>query len=265
MNVTTLDYLKGYREVYSPFVVDEQRKRPHTNISRSAPYGLFRAGSVVNHGTLCMVVLPESRACLEDGGTVSFPCTPCGTPHLERWLWCSYPSKGVPEFSIPFICRHFASLIQISMSKCDAPYGTKCSSSIRRKRCPQTYNPFAYYLNHQNGSFPCLNPHRHRFGRQPYFRICAHHRAEYENGTTDRGGHVVLTFFLVGHSVLPQQQNLFGSTQSISHSFPAIYSCQRSFPYTEGKPILLKPEKILIELLSHPFLSGGSIGKARTK
>lgn len=75
----------------------------------------------------------------------------------------------------------------------------------------------------------------------------------------------VLTFFLVGHSVLPQQQNLFGSTQSISHSFPAIYSCQRSFPYTEGKPILLKPEKILIELLSHPFLSGGSIGKARTK
>ena len=75
----------------------------------------------------------------------------------------------------------------------------------------------------------------------------------------------ILTFFLAGHSVLPQQQNLFGSTQSISHSFPAIYSCQRSFPYTEGKPILLKPEKILIELLSHPFLSGGSIGKARTK
>lgn len=65
----------------------------------------------------------------------------------------------------------------------------------------------------------------------------------------------VLTFFLVGHSVLPQQQNLFGSIQPISHSFPAIYSCQRLFPYTEGKRIISKPEKILIELLSHSFLS----------
>lgn len=63
----------------------------------------------------------------------------------------------------------------------------------------------------------------------------------------------ILTFFLAGHSVLPQQQNLSGSTQSISHSFPAIHSCQRLFPYTEGKQIILKPEKILIEFLSHPF------------
>lgn len=63
----------------------------------------------------------------------------------------------------------------------------------------------------------------------------------------------ILTFFLAGHSVLPQQQNLSGSTQSISHSFPAIPSCQRLFPYTEGKQIILKPEKILIELLSHLF------------
>ena len=75
----------------------------------------------------------------------------------------------------------------------------------------------------------------------------------------------ILTFFLAGHSVLPQQQNLSGSTQSISHSFPAIHSCQRLFPYTEGKQIILKPEKILIELLSHPFPSGGFAGKARTK
>ena len=75
----------------------------------------------------------------------------------------------------------------------------------------------------------------------------------------------ILTFFLAGHSVLPQQQNLSGSTQSISHSFPAIHSCQRLFPYTEGKQIILKPEKILIELLSHPFPSGVFAGKARTK
>ena len=63
----------------------------------------------------------------------------------------------------------------------------------------------------------------------------------------------ILTFFLAGYSVLPQQQNLSGSTQSISHSFPAIYSCQRLFPYTEGKQVISKPEKIIIELLSHPF------------
>lgn len=75
----------------------------------------------------------------------------------------------------------------------------------------------------------------------------------------------ILTFFLAGHSVLPQQQNLSGSTQSISHSFPAIYSCQRLFPYTEGKQIILKPEKILIELLSHPFPSGFFTGKSRIK
>lgn len=68
----------------------------------------------------------------------------------------------------------------------------------------------------------------------------------------------ILTFFLAGHSVLPQQQNLSGSTQSISHSFRTIHSCQRLFPYTEGKQIILKSEKILIELLSHPFPSGGS-------
>lgn len=75
----------------------------------------------------------------------------------------------------------------------------------------------------------------------------------------------ILTFFLAGHRVLPQQQNLSGSTQSISHSFPAIHSCQRLFPYTEGKQIISKPEKILIELLSHPFPSGVFTGKARTK
>lgn len=75
----------------------------------------------------------------------------------------------------------------------------------------------------------------------------------------------ILTFFLAGHSVLPQQQNLSGSTQSISHSFPAMHSCQRLFPYTEEKQIISKPEKILIELLSHPFPSGFFIRKARTK
>lgn len=75
----------------------------------------------------------------------------------------------------------------------------------------------------------------------------------------------ILTFFLAGHSVLPQQQNLSGSTQPISHSFPAMHSRQRLFPYTEGKQIISKPEKFRIELLSHPFLSGVFIRKARTK
>ncbi|EDM99777.1 hypothetical protein BACCAP_02513 [Pseudoflavonifractor capillosus ATCC 29799] len=75
----------------------------------------------------------------------------------------------------------------------------------------------------------------------------------------------ILTFFLAGHSVLPQQQDISGSTQFISHSFPAIHSCQRLFPYTEGKQIISKPEKIIIELLSRPFLSGVFTGKARTK
>ena len=75
----------------------------------------------------------------------------------------------------------------------------------------------------------------------------------------------ILTFFLAGHSVLPQQQNLSGSIQPTSHSFPAMYSCQRLFPYTERKPIISKPEKILIELLAHLFPSGVFTGKARTK
>lgn len=75
----------------------------------------------------------------------------------------------------------------------------------------------------------------------------------------------ILTFFLAGHSVLPQQQNLSGSTQSILHSFPAIHSCQRLFPCTEGEQIILKPEKFLIELLSHPFPSGDFTGKSRVK
>ena len=75
----------------------------------------------------------------------------------------------------------------------------------------------------------------------------------------------ILTFFLAGHSVLPQQQDISGSTQFISHSFPAIHSCQRLFPYTEGKQVISKPEKILIELLSHPFPSGVFTGKSRIK
>lgn len=75
----------------------------------------------------------------------------------------------------------------------------------------------------------------------------------------------VLTFFLDGHSVLPRQKNLSGSTQSISHPFPAMHSRQRLFPYTERKQIVSKSEKILIELLSHPFPSGVFAGKARTK
>ena len=62
----------------------------------------------------------------------------------------------------------------------------------------------------------------------------------------------------------PQQQNLTGLTQSISHSFPAIHSCQRFFPYTEERQIISKPEKILIELLSHPFPSGVFTRKSRT-
>ena len=53
--------------------------------------------------------------------------------------------------------------------------------------------------------------------------------------------------------------------QFISHSFPAIHSCQRLFPCTEGEQIILKLEKFLIELLSHPFPSGVFTGKARTK
>ena len=75
----------------------------------------------------------------------------------------------------------------------------------------------------------------------------------------------ILTFFLAGHSVLPQRQKLSGSTHPISPSFPAIHSRQRLFPYTEGKQIISKPEKFLIELLSHPFPSGVFTRKARTK
>jgi hypothetical protein len=44
-----------------------------------------------------------------------------------------------------------------------------------------------------------------------------------------------------------------------------MHSCQKLFPYTEGKQIISKPENILIELLSHPFPSGVFTGKARTK
>ena len=54
----------------------------------------------------------------------------------------------------------------------------------------------------------------------------------------------------------PNSKTLLAQLQSISHSFPAIHSCQRLFPYTEGRQIISKPEKILIELLFHPSLPG---------
>ena len=75
----------------------------------------------------------------------------------------------------------------------------------------------------------------------------------------------ILTFFLAGHSVLPQQQNLSGSTQPVSHSFLAMYSCQRVFTYTEGVQIISKLEKFRIELLSHLFPSRCLTGKSCTK
>ena len=58
----------------------------------------------------------------------------------------------------------------------------------------------------------------------------------------------ILTLFLAGHGVLPQQQNLSGSIQPIPHSFLAMHSCQRVFPYTDGVQIISKLEKFLIEL-----------------
>ena len=155
------------------------------------------------------------------------------------------------------------------------PYGTKCSSPIlQQKGMPQNRASLCILsLNFTSLLtfirillFPCLKLFLPLVTGIEFLNFRHKESGEGINDGLWQFDLVwILTFFLVGHSVLPRQQNLFGSTQSISHSFPAIHSCQRSFPYTEGKPILSKPEKILIELLSHPFLSGGFIGKARTK
>ena len=75
----------------------------------------------------------------------------------------------------------------------------------------------------------------------------------------------ILVLFLAGHSVLPQQQDLSGSTQSFSRSFPAIQSQQTLALYPVGAQTGFQRAIFFIELLSHPFPSGVFTRKARTK
>ena len=73
----------------------------------------FRAGSVVNHGTLVYgVVLPEIEPALEDGGNMSFlkRVLKSGTPLLGTMAMVYYPSKGVLEFLTPLLRKGTASL-----------------------------------------------------------------------------------------------------------------------------------------------------------
>lgn len=79
----------------------------------------FRAGSVVNHGTLVYgVVRPEIEPALEDGGNMSFlkRVLKSGTPLLGTMAMVYYPSKGVLEFLTPLLRKGTAPSIQISMS-----------------------------------------------------------------------------------------------------------------------------------------------------
>ncbi len=75
----------------------------------------------------------------------------------------------------------------------------------------------------------------------------------------------ILAFFLTGHSVLPQQQDLSGSTQSFSRSFPAIQSQQTLAPCSVRAQMGFQRSGFLIELLLHPFPSGVFTRKAHTK
>lgn len=75
----------------------------------------------------------------------------------------------------------------------------------------------------------------------------------------------ILAFFPTGHSVLLQQQDLSGSTQSFSRSFPAIQSQQTLAPCSVGAQMGFQRSVFLIELLSHSFPSGVFSRKSRTK
>lgn len=163
-----------------------------------------------------------------------------------------------------------------SMSRCAAlslfqqTGGTKCSSPIlwqkgmpqnRASLCILSLNFFIRIL-----LFPCLKLFLPLFTGIEFLNFRHKESCERINDGLWQFDLVwVLTFFLDGHSVLPQQKNLSGSTQSISHSFPAMHSRQRLFLYTERKQIISKSEQILIELLSHPFPSGVFTGKSRIK
>ena len=75
----------------------------------------------------------------------------------------------------------------------------------------------------------------------------------------------ILALFRGGHGLLPQQQDLPGSAQSFSRSFPAIQSQQTLAPCSVGAQTGFQRANFLIELLSHPFPSGVFTRKARTK
>lgn len=149
-------------------------------------------------------------------------------------------------------------------------HGTKCSSSIlRQKGMPQNRASLCILsLNFfiRMVLFPCLKLFLPLFTGIEFLNFRCEESCEGINDGLRQFDLVwVLAFFLDGHSVLPQQQNLSGSTQSISHSFPAIHSCQRLFPCTKGEQIISKLEKFLIELLSHLFPSRWLTGKSCTK
>lgn len=162
----------------------------------------------------------------------------------------------------------------VSRNRRNALWAKHSSPVLRQKRMPQTRASFCISsLNFTSLLalirillFPFLQLHLSLFACVEFLNFGDEKSGEGINDGLRQFDLVwILTFFLAGHSVLPQQQNLSGSTQPISHSFPAVHSRQRLFPYTEGKQIISKPEKFLIELLSHPFLSGVFIRKARTK
>lgn len=162
----------------------------------------------------------------------------------------------------------------VSRNRRNALWAKHSSPVLRQKRMPQTRASFCISsLNFTSLLalirillFPFLQLHLSLFACVEFLNFGDEKSGEGINDGLRQFDLVwILTFFLAGHSVLPQQQNLSGSTQFISHSFLAIHSCKRLFPCTEGEQIILKPEKFLIELLSHPFPSGVFTGKSRIK
>lgn len=150
-------------------------------------------------------------------------------------------TEGVLKFRTPLLRKGTAPSIPTGMSRnATYPYGTKHSSSLlRQKGMPR--NRASFFIPSLNFTslltfirillFPIL---QFLLALLACVEVLDFRCEESGEGINDGLWQFdlvwILTFFLAGHSVLPQQQNFSSSTQPTSHSFPAMHSCQRLFP-----------------------------------
>ena len=184
-----------------------------------------------------------------------------------------YSLQRVLKLRIPFVL--WGPKVNWYVTKCDVPPWNKmflrhhCAKRMPQNRASPLHMIFEFYfIPHfcQKISFPTLPVlsapvHSHRISG---FQAQGIGRRN-NDGLRQLNFVWILVLFLAGHSVLPQQQDLSGSTQSFSRSFPAIQSQQTLAPCSVGAQMGFQRSVFLIELLSHSFPSGVFSRKSRTK